>query len=344
LAIRSFIISAIVLASTCSFAEAPKIESRIANGEWETNNAIDVLRGESVSLRVKPRNGSSIQWFEIIPDISIRYNNAVWPWLPDAYKWKGFDEIKYDRNHLKQFEGKWQIDLPFDEDINNKEIISLKSDSVFSYLKRRILPLSSARSSFRNRRLGSFWYQAEIIYESHSVATSGIDSKDKRGLSPNVFRVSIKQGDDLIGKLTSYFNVPAVFGSTPYQVRNYIGIDCADVLMAAYCKSKNLPINKDFNVAMLTAKFKTILKARIKNGRPTSVIHWEKDVRAGDFIAVKYSGGKQYQHIGALYCDQNKNGFLDEKDLVLHAGPDPLHWSELRAGKFDGTVLIIRPI
>ncbi len=138
--------------------------------------------------------------------------------------------------------------------------------------------------------------------------------------------------------------MPAVFGSTPYQVRNYIGIDCADVLMAAYCKSKALPITRDYNVAMLISKFPPRVKSRVRNGHPGSNIRWGKDVKEGDFIAVKYRGARQYQHIGALYEDQNGNGSLDGKDLVLHAGPDPLHFSELRSGKFDGRVVILRPI
>ena len=57
-----------------------------------------------------------------------------------------------------------------------------------------------------------------------------------------------------------------------------------------------------------------------------------------------YEGAAQYQHIETLYRDRNGNGLLDESDLVLHAGPDPLHFSELRSGKFDGTVVILRPL
>jgi hypothetical protein len=60
-------------------------------------------------------------------------------------------------------------------------------------------------------------------------------------------------------------------------------------------------------------------------------------------LAVKYPGGTQYQHIGALYKDANGNGRLDAADWVLHAGPDPLQISALAAGGFDGTVLVLRP-
>jgi hypothetical protein len=51
----------------------------------------------------------------------------------------------------------------------------------------------------------------------------------------------------------------------------------------------------------------------------------------------------QYQHIGVLYSDKNNNGLLDADDLVIHAGPDPLHFSNLGSGEFNGTIVILRP-
>jgi hypothetical protein len=194
-----------------SFAIKISIESKVADGPWRSTAAIEPLKGQAVCLRVKKIDGASIRWFQIVPDINIRYNNAVWPWLPNAY-----------------------------------------------------------------------------------------------------------------------------------QVKNYIGIDCADVLMAAYCKSNNLPVSKDYNVAMLVSKFKIVAKSRMIDGEPESEIRWQKEVEAGDFIAVRYSEAGQYQHIGVLYSDHNENSILDGEDLILHAGPDPLHFSKLESGVFDGTVVILR--
>ena len=145
-----------------------------------------------------------------------------------------------------------------------------------------------------------------------------------------------------MGNLTTYFNVPGIFGSTPYQVRNYIGVDCADVLMAAYCMTKNIPLTKDYNVAMLVSKFKHVVKFKIKNGKLSKIIRWYNDVMPGDFIAVKYFGSYQYQHIGVLYSDVNKDWILDSKDLILQVGPDPLHYSPLTDG-FEGDIVILRP-
>ncbi len=328
-----------------TFAEQIFIESKTADGQWRSDNAIEPLVGQTVSLRVKKIDDASIQWFQIQPNINIRYNNAVWPWLPDAYKWKGFDDIEYSRVPLPQFDGKWQFKIfPKEGWSANSIDSSTKNDSFVLYLRRRLFGTKSGINSFYNENIGSYWFQAEVTKSGRIYKTAGIENNDNRGLSPKVFRISVKQGNDLIGNLTSFFNVPAVFGSTPYQVRNYIGIDCADVLMAAYCKSKNIPINKDYNVAMLTSKFKTIVKSRIDAGKLVSTIRWGKEIRSGDFIAVKYPGGKQYQHIGALYNDQNGNKILDGEDLIIHAGPDPLHFSEIKAGAFNGTIVILRAI
>ena len=343
--LQALIVVLLFFSTQNSFAVQISIESRFADGPWRSELATEPLVGQTVFLRVKKIEGASIRWFRIQPNIDIRYNNAVWPWLPGAYKWKGFAEIEYSRIPLHQFDGKWELKIfPGEDWSTNAMKPSIKNDSLLSYLKRRIIGTKSEINSFNYKNIGSFWFQVEIAKGSRIYKTPGIESKDKRGLSPKVFRISVKQGNDLIGNLTSYFNVPAVFGSTPYQVKNYIGIDCADVLMASYCKSKNLPISQDYNVAMLTSKFQSVVKSTINSGHPASVIRWGKDIQAGDFIAVKYSEGKQYQHIGALYNDQNENGVLDGEDLILHAGPDPLHFSKLKAGIFDGTVVILRAI
>lgn len=326
-----------------SFALKITIESKVADGSWRSKTAVEPLTGQAVSLRVKKIDGASIRWFQIVPNINIRYNNAVWPWLPNAYKWKGFDEIEYNRIPLPQLEEKWVVHLLPEKGSTAYSIEPfLKHDALHSYLKRRFFSVKTDANSFNLSNIGSFWFQVEVRKDNQIFKTPGIESKDNRGISPGVFRISIKKSNDFLGNLTSYFNVPAVFGSTPYQVKNYIGIDCADVLMAAYCKSNNLPVSKDYNVAMLTSKFKTIVKSRIIDGEPDSDISWRKEVKAGDFIAVRYSDEGQYQHIGALYSDQNGNGILDGEDLILHAGPDPLHFSRLKSGVFDGTAAILR--
>ncbi|MDH3349783.1 MAG: hypothetical protein OEM02_16975 [Desulfobulbaceae bacterium] len=325
-------------------ALAGNIEVKKDQGQWHKADSVELVYGQEVQLKVKKVEGSRIRWYQIIPDINKRYNNAVWPWLPNAYQWKGFDKIKYHKKHLVEYDNQWQIN-PFIGQPKREAEINFNSlnSSLWEYIKRRMWPIDLQAVGFGQPYLGSFWYGVEIEKDGRLITTTSIEHSDNRGLSPKVFRVSIKKGNDLLGNLTGYFNVPAVFGSTPYQVRNYIGVDCADVLMAAYCHAKNIAVEKDYNVAMLTSKFPKVVKANMDFGVPDKNIQWGKDIKPGDFIAVRHSSNAQFIHIGALYDDANNDGLLNGTDIVLHAGPDPLHFSTLDSGAFDGTIVILRP-
>jgi len=57
----------------------------------------------------------------------------------------------------------------------------------------------------------------------HIQKSPGIKDSNERVLSPKVFRISIRNGKGYIGYLTTFFNVPGLFGSTTYQSRHYIG-------------------------------------------------------------------------------------------------------------------------
>jgi hypothetical protein len=257
------------------------------------------------------------------------------PWEKDAYKWIGLAKIDYQRKELTEIQGRWQIE-PFDNE-NNTQVRDRKSSSFRSLWDK------AANSKFYHEDVGSFWFQAEVKKEGVIYRSPGIEDSDNKGLSPKVFRVSIRDGEGYIGYLTSFFNVPALFGSVTYQSNNYIGVDCADVLVAAYGKWKNKPIEKNYNVAMLVSQWPKVQEFDLLEGTANKQLKWGRDVRPGYFIAVRYSGSKQYQHIGALFSDANRNGVLDGGDLVIHAGPVPLHCSYLREGNFDGHIVILQP-
>jgi hypothetical protein len=303
------------------------IQSRINGGPWVKSTAIYPLKGQKVALKVDKISGGTIRWHQIIPDTSKIYKNANLPWEKDAYKWIGLARIDYQRKELTGFQGRWQIE-PFDNE-NNTQV--------------RAFWDKAANSKFYHEDVGSFWFQAEVNKEGVIYRSAGIEDSDKKGLSPKVFRVSIRDGDGYIGYLTSFFNVPALFGSITYQSNNYIGVDCADVLVAAYGKWKNKPIEKNYNVAMLVSQWAKVQEFDLLEGIADKQLKWGRDVRPGHFIAVRYSGSKQYQHIGALFSDANRNGVLDGGDLVIHAGPVPLHCSYLREGNFDGHIVILQP-
>jgi hypothetical protein len=311
------------------------IQSSINGGPWVKSTAIYPLKGQKVALKVDKISGGKIRWHQIIPDTSKIYKNANMPWEKDAYKWIGLAKINYQRKELTGFQGRWQIE-PFDNE-NNTQVRDRKSSPF------RSLSAKAANSKYYHEDVGSFWIQAEVEKEGVIYRSAGIEDSDKKGLSPKVFRVSIRDGEGYIGYLTSFFNVPALFGSITYQSNNYIGVDCADVLVAAYSKWKNKPIEKNYNVAMLVSQWAKVGEFDLSEGTADKQLKWGRDVRPGYFIAVRYSGSKQYQHIGALFSDANQNGVLDGGDLVIHAGPVPLHCSYLREGNFDGHIVLLHP-
>jgi len=299
-----------------------KIRSRIDSGPWVEDSAIYPLRGRNVALKVEKVPGGQIRWYQIIPDISKIYKNANFPWDPDPYQWIGFAKIDYHRKELTRFRDRWRIH-PFDG----------KTDT---------LPIGPTNSSFYHDDVGSFWFQAEVATKGRIYRSAGIEDSDKRGLSPKVFRVSVRACRGYIGYLTSFFNVPGLFGSTTYQSNNYIGVDCADVLVAAHGKWQNRPIKKNYNVAMLVRQWPKAKEFDLAEGTAEMEVKWDRDIRPGWFIAVRYGGQRQYQHVGALFRDANKTGILDRDDLVIHAGPGPLKISPLREGNFDGHVVVLR--
>ncbi len=308
-----FVLLFLLFSTTYSYGNVV-IQAKIEDGKWKTVNAIYPLKGQKVFLKVDAPEAGLIRWYQIVPDISRLYKNANFPWDNDPYKLVGFAKIKYHRYELMQFRGQQEIIPSF----KNKYDSLYKTDA------------------------GSFWVQAEVTLHGKKKSSPGIESSDHRGLSPNVFRISVRDGEGYIGYLTSFFNVPGLFGSVTYQSTNYIGVDCADAVMAAYSRWRQIPLKKNYNVSSVVNDFSVLHKIEFSNGRPSKKVYWGRDVKQGDFIAVKYYRHR-YIHIGALYKDDNRNGYLDGDDIVLHAGPSPLHYSSLVDGGFDGSVAIVRP-
>jgi hypothetical protein len=301
------------------------IQSRINQGKWRTDSAISPLYNDEISLRVKKMDGGEIHWYQIIPDIVTLYNNSGWPWDEDAYKWKGYANINYHRVELTSLQNQWQITpLPLLQ-------------------KGETLPESFRQSGFYQNQVGSFWLQVLVVKNGKIHRSSGVEDGDKRGITPKVFRISLRADDSAAGWLTGFFNVPAIFGSTTYQSMNYIGVDCADMLVAANNLRHGRKDSRNYNVAMLVAEGKKVSQCTILLGVPNHKIYWGKDIRPGDYLAVKYEESNRFSHIGMLFKDKDRDGLLSSADLVLHAGPEPLKASPLAEESFDGTVVILRP-
>ncbi len=296
------------------------LEARLGDGDWIREAALYPLAGQQVSLRVAEQEGAEVRWYQIFPDLDQMYKNANHPWEENPYQWVGLDTIRYLRVERTDLRGLWEV-TPLEEPGRDPE-----------------------RSRFHHRDVGSSWYQAEVHDQEGGIAISpGLESNDARGLSPTVMRISIRSGEGYLGWLESFFNVPGLFGSVVKQSTHYVGVDCADVLVAAYHRWKGKPLNKNYNVAMLVDLWPRVLEIDMENGEPTEPVAWGEDIEPGDIVAVRYAGRKQFQHIGALYRDADGDGALGGEDLVLHTGPWPLQSSRLDRGGFDGHVVVMRP-
>lgn len=310
-------------------AEGLVIQSRVGPGEWSTARAIAPLRGQKVVLRVSPLPGASVRWYRIRPDLAPLYKNANHPWEKDPYRWVGWARIRYQREEFPALRGSWTVE-PFDA-------------------RGRILPSVGGPEGAREGDgvrwarddVGTFWIQAQAEYGGKVVPSPGLEEVGARGISPRVFRVSVREGEGYLGWLTSYFNVPGLFGSVREQTANYVGVDCADVLVSARDLWSGSITPGEASVASLVGSLPRVTEFELEKGRPSRPLRWGKDLAAGDILAVRYPGQRAYQHVGALYGDDG-DGVLGGGDQVLHAGPSPLHLSLLEEGAFDGHCQVLR--
>jgi hypothetical protein len=297
-----------------------RIEAKVGESPFRRGPVV-ATQGTPVRLRVAGGSDlEDVRWFQIVPETARYYKNANHPWEKEPYEWVGFGEIDYDLVEIVPWRGKIEVDL--------------KPQEAFR---------SASRSPYYHSDLGSFWLHVQAVSGDQRLRSTGLEENGERNLSPAVFRLSIQKDESYLGCLTGFFNVPGLFGSVPWQSYHYIGVDCADVLVAAPRRWKGLGEPKDLNVSMLVQQWHKVAEFPVEGGSPKASILWGSGVQPGDAIAVRYTPGKAFQHIGALSRDANGNGRLDAADEIIHAGPHALHRTHLREGGFDGEVVILRP-
>lgn len=311
-----------------------RIQTRVDGGAWSSRRAISPLKGQRVTLRTKPVEGGEPRWFAIFADLTRNYANANTPWEEDPYEWRGVDEIGYARVEIPSGRGRWEIS-PFDE-----------METVLEALLGRLESEDRGERnfSFYKSDAGTFWFQVEVDRDGRLLRSHGIEDRSPRGISRKVTRVTVRDGEGLAGHVTGFYNVPGVFGSLLSQSVNRVGADCADVLMAAWSSWKKRKLSRNHNVQMMVTRFKKRATISMEGGVADEELKWGVDVHPGDFIAVHYGEeGRKYHHIGALWSDADGDGVLGSGDLVIHAGPYPLHLSRLDRRVFDGRVVILSP-
>lgn len=306
-----------------------RIQTQINGGPWRAQQrAVSPQKGDDVRLRVAPVEGAEIRWFMVFPDLTPLYANANPPWEPDPYQWVGFDDIHYHRVELRALRNQWTV-------------APLEIKDLWAPV-RAWLHAQSKPSAHYHDQVGTFRFQAVVKHHDTILRSHGVEDVGDKGISTRVTRVSVRDGDGFLGVLRSFFNVPGVFGSVTHQSHHYIGVDCADVLVAAHGRWRKRPMRKNYNVDMLVSTLKQNHDANLRDGRPDPPISWGEHLKPGDLIAVQYPGARRYQHIGALAGDTDGDGLLSPGDQVIHAGPHPLVTAPLSQGAFDGHIKILR--
>lgn len=265
-----------------------------------------------------------------VPDF-LWYTNAHLPGCPKNRGWIGFDTIEYKETGIKRKQ--WELD----------------ADAHPSERKYDI-----------HQGLGVMRYKVTALLmspgeKSLTVSSPGKESVDMYGIKNNVHMVDFRKDDTFLGWITSYFNVPGVFGSVRQQLDRYLGVDCADLIIAACNRysGKNIGYtNVNGLIPMMKKKTRDLylfsdgtLHVSPEKKAETVELVFGRDVFPGDLIFFDYpvEGHQKYgswDHVGVILSDSGARGRIDTVlgpgDLILHAGFEELHSTLLESGAFVG--------
>jgi hypothetical protein len=182
---------------------------------------------------------------------------------------------------------------------------------------------------------------ATLDVDGETRATFGREDAPDGQISARVFRYSFRSGDGFLGWLTSWFNVPYLFGSAgkgaSAQAERYVGADCADVLVGALRRAGRRELEYTSVAGLVDKLDKVAPVAEVKPGAPPTALRFGRDVRPGDLIALDYVGDdgqlpRDWDHIVVVVEDRGPggkpDGVLGADDLVADSGDG-------RALKFD---------
>ena len=180
-------------------------------------------------------------------------------------------------------------------------------------------------------------YKVEVRRGTEVWASAGAEKVGKRGILSAVMRVSFRESDDFVGFLTTYFNVPNVFGSAGpgllHQTEQYQGADCADVIVGG---ARRAGARLPYTSASGLRKYAPAVTGRLLldktglyrlNGKargPRARLRWGRDVRRGDLMLIDYVGftdsPRTWDHIAVVSKDRGVKGWFDPSDRVIHMG------------------------
>lgn len=322
-----------LILGTSSLAHA---DLRIVRLDGAARRGIDARLGETVRLGVRSRRalpeGTRVTWLRIVPRLrhthtpppnegDPTFSNAVLTG-PNHGKWLGFDTLEYQTTPLVA-----------------DSHVSIDGGEV----ELRGTPIPARRGHVPTVSIdgvGTMWIAARATLPDGRVySTLDGDDTDRLGLRRGrhaPMRVSFRSGDDFVGWLSAFFDVPFVFGSTPQQVERFLGVDCADVMVAARRRQvrRDLDYTSVNGISELAREVSEVVLigsdgiVRHPDGSEARLRYGE-DIRVGDMVAIDYATAAEalprpWDHIGALLEDSGPDGrpdgILGGDDVLRHMG------------------------
>lgn len=265
-------------------------------------------------------DGASVRWVRVEPRLVhtstpapnpgiASFSNAVLTG-PRHGAWLGYDVLEYDS-------------LPL-------------APSASIAIEGATARVSAAHPTAREHDLhggaGSIWLAAIVTLADGTVlATPDGASVDRFGLSRSVMRVSFRTGDDYLGWLSTYFNVPNVFGSSggrgEHQTDRYVGADCADVLVGGRrAMGERFAYASVAGIDTFARPVADALEQR-EDGSESVALRWGTDILPGDLVTIGYANPgddailpRAWDHIGTLVRDADGDGLLSAGDVLRHMG------------------------
>jgi hypothetical protein len=271
---------------------------------------------------------AQVSWFLVEPrmqhvdtpapnkSMAVYANAAVFG--PNHGTWIGYDRIEYYESPVAGLAG-WSVRV---SDATPTEPVA----------RRRSASLLS---------LGTMRMKATLVVGTQSSSTAGAEDAPKGMISDRVFRYTFRRDDSFLGWLTTFFNVPYLFGSAGKGSRNqaerYLGADCADVLVAALRRAGARSLEYS-SVGEMVAKMRKVgvpVEIEPCEGekkacpQPEPRLRFGQDVIPGDLLALDYIGAEElprnWDHIVAVVEDRGHgdgppDGLLGPEDLVADTG------------------------
>jgi hypothetical protein len=262
--------------------------------------------------------GTSVSWLRVEPHLLHTTTPAPNPDIPSFSNavltgprhgaWLGYDVLEYDTLPLTESAG-----------------ISIRGPRV---------RLSAAHPTDRHYDVhggaGSIWIAAVVtLPDGRVLRTADGTSVDRFGLSRDVMRVSFRSGDDYLGWLSTYFNVPNLFGSSgghgEHQTDRYVGADCADVLVGGRrAMGERFAYASVAGIATYATPLTEAFEQR-EDGSESIALRWGVDVQPGDLVTIDYENPgdaadlpRAWDHIGTLVADADGDGVVSSGDVVRH--------------------------